>query len=94
MTTTITARVDSGRKAQAEEVLNDLGLTLSAAINLFVNAVVMNQGIPFKVQRKNHGSQSVKLGLAKGTWKLPEDFDDKFDSYDAEVGNEMIGGGL
>ena len=40
------------------------------------------------------GSQSVKLGLAKGTWKLPEDFDDKFDSYDAEVGNEMIGGGL
>ena len=94
MTTTITARVDAKRKAQAEDVLADLGLTFSSAINLFVNAVVMHQGIPFKVQRTQRGIGGMKIGLAKGAWKLPDDFDEKFDSFDAGVGDMMKGGEL
>ncbi len=94
MTTTITARVDSERKIQAEEVLSDLGLTFSSAINLFVNAVIMAQGIPFKIQRRFVRQNGVKIGLAKDKWKLPEDFDDKFDSYDAEIADELSGGSL
>ena len=37
MTTTITARVDSEKKRQAEEIFNDIGMTLSGAINVFIN---------------------------------------------------------
>ena len=52
MTTTITARVDSEKKRQAEEIFNDIGMTLSGAINVFINEVVMYQGIPFNLRRR------------------------------------------
>jgi len=51
MTATITARVDSERKRQAEEIFNDLGMTLSGAIGVFINEVVQYQGIPFNIRR-------------------------------------------
>ena len=52
MTATITARVDSDKKRQAEEIFNDLGLTLSGAISIFINEVVQYQGIPFGLRRR------------------------------------------
>ena len=33
----------------------------------------------------------MKLGLAKGKWQLPPDFDEKFDSADGEVEKHMSG---
>lgn len=52
MTSTITARVDADKRQQAEEVFSEVGLTLSGAINLFINEVVMCQGIPFPIRRR------------------------------------------
>lgn len=52
MTSTITARVDSKKKRQAEEIFKDIGMTLSGAINVFINEVVMYQGIPFSLRRR------------------------------------------
>ena len=52
MTATITARVDSEKKRQAEEIFDDLGLTLSGAISIFINEVVQYQGIPFNIRRR------------------------------------------
>ena len=52
MTATITARVDSEKKRQAEEIFNDLGMTLSGAISVFINEVVQYQGIPFNIRRR------------------------------------------
>lgn len=57
MTTTITARVDSEKKRQAEEIFNDIGMTLSGAINVFINEVVMYHGILFNIE----GSTTVEL---------------------------------
>ena len=51
-TATITARVDSDKKRQAEEIFNDLGMTLSGAISVFINEVVQYQGIPFNIRRR------------------------------------------
>ena len=62
MTTTITARIDSEKKRQAEEIFNDIGMTLSGAINVFINEVVMYQGIPFSLRRRpavNHGLEAI-----------------------------------
>ena len=53
MTTTITPRVDSDKKRQAEAIFNDIGISLSGAINVFINEVVMCQGIPFSLRRRN-----------------------------------------
>ena len=52
MTATITARVDSEKKRAAEAIFNDIGMTLSGAINVFINEVVMYQGIPFQLRRR------------------------------------------
>ena len=60
MTTTITARVDSEKKRQAEEIFNDIGMTLSGAINVFINEVVMYQGIPFSLRRRPAVSRSLE----------------------------------
>ncbi|MBQ6136157.1 MAG: type II toxin-antitoxin system RelB/DinJ family antitoxin [Kiritimatiellae bacterium] len=60
MTTTITARVDSEKKRQAEEIFNDIGMTLFGAINVFINKVVMYQGIPFSLRRRPAASRSLE----------------------------------
>lgn len=60
MTVTITARVDSEKKRQAEEIFNDIGMTLSGAINVFINEVVMYQGIPFSLRRRPAASRSLE----------------------------------
>ena len=60
MTATITARVDSEKKRQAEEIFNDIGMTLSGAINVFINEVVMYQGIPFSLRRRPFASRSLE----------------------------------
>ena len=62
MTATVTARVDSEKKRQAEEIFNDIGMTLSGAINVFINEVVMYQGIPFSLRRRpdlNHRLEAI-----------------------------------
>jgi len=45
----IRARVDAGLKEEAEEVLDSLGLTASAAINMFYRQIVHRRAIPFDV---------------------------------------------
>lgn len=43
------ARVDSSVKEEAEGVLARLGLPMSNAINLFLNQIILRQGLPFEV---------------------------------------------
>jgi len=45
-----TIRIDSKLKEEANEVFDELGLSLSAAVNIFLKAVVREQGIPFEVR--------------------------------------------
>lgn len=63
MTATITARVDSEKKRQAEEIFNDLGMTLSGAISVFINEVVQYQGIPFSIRRHPVANQRMEAIL-------------------------------
>lgn len=47
----VTIRMDEKLKAQADELFNDLGLSLSSAITMFVKQAVREQRIPFEVKR-------------------------------------------
>ena len=60
MTTTITARIDSEKKREAEAIFNDIGMTLSGAINVFINEVVMYQGIPFQLRRRSSVANRIE----------------------------------
>ena len=50
MTTNLNIRTDKGVKDQAEHVFNELGLTMTSAINLFLKAAIREQGIPFSLK--------------------------------------------
>jgi DNA-damage-inducible protein J len=47
------ARVDAETKLQAQGVLNELGMTLSEAISLYLRQIVFRKGIPFEVKIPN-----------------------------------------
>ena len=49
LTSAINVQVDSTTKQEATAILNDLGLSMSAAINLFLKQVVKRDGLPFEV---------------------------------------------
>ena len=102
MTAMITARVDAEKKKGGlKKIFSEVGLTTSAAVNLFICAVAMNGGIPFKIGVKNaegyewnapsvEKKGGLKLGIAEGKYKFPPDFDERFDAMDAEVA-ELFG---
>ena len=92
----ITARVDLEKRKTAEKVFSEVGLTTSAAVNLFICAVAMSGGIPFKIGVNNavgypwdasssENKGGIKLGMAEGKFKFAPDFDEKFDAMDAEI---------
>lgn len=60
MTTMITARVDSEKRKAAEKVFDEVGLTTSAAVNIFICAVAASGGIPFAV-----GNQMMAAGMSR-----------------------------
>jgi addiction module RelB/DinJ family antitoxin len=49
-TANIYARIEPELKANAEEVLEQLGIPLSSAIGMFLRQVVLHNGIPFEMK--------------------------------------------
>lgn len=47
---TTTIRIDPEVKEQANEVFEELGLSLSAAVNVFLKAVIREGGMPFDMR--------------------------------------------
>lgn len=48
--TTLNLRVDSLVKEQAEEILNQLGIPMSTAINMYLRKIYLTKGIPFTME--------------------------------------------
>ncbi|MGH1363679.1 MAG: type II toxin-antitoxin system RelB/DinJ family antitoxin [Calditrichia bacterium] len=48
--TVVRARTDSKLKENAEGILKQLGFTMSDAINIYLNMIVMHRGIPFEIK--------------------------------------------
>ncbi len=57
--TTISIRVDEDVKKRASELFSDLGLDLSAAVNMFLRQAIMRDGIPFDVKREIPNAQTL-----------------------------------
>ena len=50
---TISARIDEKDKMAFDEFCSDVGLNRSAAINLFIKAVLRERRIPFEITQSN-----------------------------------------
>lgn len=49
--TNVTIRVDADLKKQADELFDDLGMSFTTAINIFIKQAIREQRIPFEVRR-------------------------------------------
>lgn len=50
-TATLYARIEPQLKVEAEEILSELGVSVSSAINMFYRQVVLKGGLPFEVRK-------------------------------------------
>ena len=48
--TSMSIRLDSEVKEQAQQVLNSLGMDMTTAINIFLRQAIQYQGLPFDVR--------------------------------------------
>lgn len=58
-TSSINVKVDEKLKSNALEVLNYLGLSLTDAIRIYLNQIVLNNGIPFDVKLHKYNSKTI-----------------------------------
>lgn len=78
-TTQVSFRIDKEIKQNAEQALNDMGLTLSAAITVFLKKVGREHRIPFEISAEPFYSEAnvrylnkVIDGIENGTRPLVE----------------------
>ena len=59
-TDTLHIRVEPSVKMKAEKTLNDLGLSITEAVNVFLNQVILYEGIPFKIEKPRYNKETIK----------------------------------
>jgi len=54
-TTNLNIRIEATKKAEAEKLYQELGLTLPQAINIFITKTLLVGGLPFDVRLPRYG---------------------------------------
>lgn len=67
---TISARVDSSDKTAFDSFCNDVGISSSSAINMFIKAVLREHRIPFSINNDPFYSESNMAFLKEGIQAL------------------------
>ena len=70
--TNISIRIDEDVKKDAETLFSKLGLTLSAATNIFYRQAVRTQGIPFILSVIEPQMQTKEMIMARGLEAMRE----------------------
>ena len=58
-TSNLTVRLDAQLKKDAEQLFNDLGMTLSGAINIFLHQAIEEHGLPFQVKKSRPNRETL-----------------------------------
>ena len=72
MNAIITARVDSEDKAKFDAFCESVGITASAAINMFIKATIREGEIPFKIKADPFYSEANQERLRQSIKQLEE----------------------
>lgn len=89
-----TVRINDDIKKEVIPILDDLGLSLSDAINIFLHQIKLNNGIPFEIKRKGiielndgHGSYVCEYGHLHDYSKI--NFDEMIKDTDGKTYNNV-----
>ena len=72
MTTTITARLESEDKVMFDAFCESVGITASAAINMFIKATIREGEIPFKIKADPFYSEANQERLRQSIKEMEE----------------------
>ena len=82
-TTTVRATVESKLKADAEAVLEKIGLTTSQAITIYLKQITLYKGIPFEVKIPNKATlNSLEEARRKKNLKSFKTTDELFENLE------------
>ena len=59
-TTSMTIRMDSAGKQQAQELFAALGMDMTTAVNIFLRQAIQRQGLPFEVVLHQPNRESLE----------------------------------
>jgi DNA-damage-inducible protein J len=65
-------RIDNTLKLQAEEILDNIGMSLSTATTIFLKQVVRYNGIPFELRADPFYSDENKTRLVKAMKRMEQ----------------------
>ena len=79
-TDTLNIRIEPELKKEVEETLSELGMNTAEAVTIFLKQVVLNDSIPFKIQKPKLNKETIKaiddvekgIGLSKEYDNLDE----------------------
>lgn len=74
MDTNMTFRMDSQTKARMTEICAQLGMTTSTAFNIFANAFVRANGMPFSVKLDSPSSTVTRAEMLSDADDILNDF--------------------
>ena len=77
--TTININTDTELKAKAQAILDDLGLDMSTAVNVFLSQIVCRQAIPFEISLPT--VKQAKLGGWEGKISMSDDFNEPMEEF-------------
>ncbi len=87
----LSIRVEKEVKKEVEKILNELGLNLSTAVNIFLKAVLRERGIPFPLKvednfltPKRHELKRIPSRLEKSLEDLERGRVEKFPLEDVD----------
>ena len=69
---TISARIDSTDKVAFDAFCNDVGISSSSAINMFIKTVIREHRIPFSISNESLYSESNIKFIKEGIKELDE----------------------
>lgn len=72
-TTSMTIRMDSALKKQAQELFTELGMDMTTAVTIFLRQAIQRQGLPFEVTLKRPNTETLEaLAEVQEMKKHPE----------------------
>ncbi len=90
-TTTMNIRIEPELKKKVEEILNDLGMNIADAVNIYFKQIVLTDSIPLQIKRPKFNKETLKaIEEADEIMKHPEDYKSYNNVYEMieEIENE------
>jgi DNA-damage-inducible protein J len=83
-TATTHARLTPEIKEEAEGILKNLGISISAAYEMFYRQIIANDGLPFEMRIPNRETRQAMIDSRTGVGKSYNSVEEMFEDLDGE----------